>query len=123
MSNCLILILINHKERYDKIEYDIHWEVCKYNRLLDCEKWHKHQPEVIREAKWVTILWDFTLRTDRKIKSNSLDIVVKDNKRKTCLLIDIEEPTNNNMLVNEWNKIFQYLEKEIEKMWHLKLPL
>ena len=74
------------------------------------------------EAESTTILWNFALQTDRKIKCNRPDFVVKDYKRKTCLLIDISVPTDNNMSVTEYNKITKYknLKIEIEKMWHLK---
>ena len=34
------------------------------------------------EAKGVTILWDFVVQTDRKIKNNSPDEEVKNYKRK-----------------------------------------
>ena len=48
--------------------------------------------------------------------------MVKDYKRKTCLLIGMLVPTDNNISVKEYNKISKYkdLEKEIEKMWHFK---
>ena len=47
----------------------------------------KNKQEI--EVKEVTILLDFAIQTDRKIKSNKPDIVVKDYKRKTFFLIDI----------------------------------
>ena len=65
-----------------KCIHDIHWKVCKYYGILDCKKEYKHQPEWIAEAKEATILWDFTIQTDRKIKNNRPDFVVKDFKRK-----------------------------------------
>ena len=43
---------------------------------------YKHLPEPVKEAKGATILWDFAIQADRKIKSNRLDLMVKDNKRK-----------------------------------------
>ena len=39
------------------------------------------------------------IQTDRKIKSNRPDI-----KRKTCLLIDMAIPTDNNITVKEYKK-------------------
>ena len=50
----------------------------KYNGILHCEKWYKHQPEPIIEAKVTSLLWYFVIQTDRKIKSNWADIGVKD---------------------------------------------
>ena len=34
-----------------------------FYEILDCEKWSKHRPELIREAKGDTILWDFAVQT------------------------------------------------------------
>ena len=57
---------------------------------MDREKGYKPQPEPITEAKEAaTILWDFAIETDRKIKRNRPDLVVKDYKRKTYFLIDM----------------------------------
>ena len=56
--------------------------------MLDYEKWYKQQPEPITETKEAIILWNIPIQTDRKIKSNRPDKVVKDNKSKTFLLID-----------------------------------
>ena len=57
------------KERHYRIERYIHLEVCKYNGILDCEKWSKHRPEPIG----ATIYWDVAIQTERKIKSNWSD--------------------------------------------------
>ena len=65
------------------------------------------------EAKGVTIPWDIAIQTKRKIKINRSDIVVKDYKRKTCLL-DMSVPTDNNISVKEYNKISKYKDLEIE---------
>ena len=56
------------------------------------------------------------------MKNNRPDIVVKDNKRKSYLLSDISEPIDNNILVNEYNKIIKYkhLDILIEEIWHVK---
>ena len=63
----LILTPIEYKEKHDKIGHYIY--ICNYNRLLKSEKCYKHQPEPIREAKESTILSDFAIQTDRKIKA------------------------------------------------------
>ena len=49
---------------------------------MESEKGYKHQPEPITEAKEALILWNLAIQTDRKIKRNRPDIVVKHNKRK-----------------------------------------
>ena len=49
---------------------------------MNCEKWYKNQQESSVEAKENTILLDFSIQTDRKIKCYRTDIVIKNYKRK-----------------------------------------
>ena len=54
---------------------------------------------------------------------NRPDLVVKNDKRKTCLLIDMSVPTDNNISVKEYDKISKFKDLEIEiekKIWLLK---
>ena len=54
----------------------------KYYRILKSEKWYKKTSEPKKKQKEATILRNFAIQTDRKIKSNIPDIMVKDYKRK-----------------------------------------
>ena len=72
---------------------------------MDSEKCYKHQPEQITEA---TILCDFVIQTDRKMKSNRQDIVIEDYKNQTYLLIDMSVPTDNNLSVKEYDRISKH---------------
>ena len=42
----------------------------------------------------VTILWDMPVQTDKEIKANRPDKVVKDKEKRTCLLIDMKKNTS-----------------------------
>ena len=106
VSDCPIFAPMENKERLDKTGHYIHGKVCKYYGLLGCEKWYKHQQ--ITEAKWTTILWAFSIQTDWKIKSNRLNIEVKNYKKKTCLLIDMSALTDDKISVQEYHKISKY---------------
>ena len=74
--------------------------------------------ELITEAKGINILWDFATLTERKVKSNGPDIVIKDYKWKTCFLIDMTMLEDSDISVNEYNKMINYKDPgiEIEKM-------
>jgi len=58
-------------------------------------------------------------QTDREIKANRPDILVKDKKQRTCRLIEISVPTEKNTSIKTTEKLSKYkdLEIEIEKMW------
>ena len=60
------------------------------------------------------ILRDLAIETERKIKSNSPDFVIKAYKRKTCVLIVMSVPTDNDTSVKEYNEISKYKDLEIE---------
>ena len=69
----------------------------------------------------VTILWDMPVQTDKEIKANRPDKVVKDKEKRTCLLIDMKKKH----LFKTVEKLPKYkdLKIEIEKPWKLKQQL
>ena len=73
--------MTEYKEKHDKIGHYIQWKTC--NWILTGEKWYEHQPEPITEVRVASILSHLAIQTDRKIRNNRQDIVVKDYKRKT----------------------------------------
>ena len=62
------------------------------------------------------------IHTDRTIAGNRPDIVLKNKKDKTCLLIDTTIPLDTNTSVKTTEKLNKYkdLEIEVEGMWGLK---
>ena len=62
------------------------------------------------------------IQSDREIKANRPDIVIKDKQEKGCLLIDMSIPTEKNTSVKLTEKLSKYkdLEIEIERMWGMK---
>jgi len=60
--------------------------------------------------------------TDKTIKANKPDIIIKDKQEKTCMLIDMAIPSDWNTSVKVAEKLSKYkdLEIEITKMWGLK---
>ena len=63
------------------LEWESEW-VNPMQYWKRCEKWYQHQPKQITEDKGATVLLEIAIKTDRKIKNNKADIVVKDNKIK-----------------------------------------
>ena len=62
------------------------------------------------------------IQTDREIKANRPDIVIKDKQEKSCLLVDMSIPTEKNTSVKVAEKLSKYkdLEIEIERKWGMK---
>lgn len=61
-------------------------------------------------------------QTDREIKANRPDIVVKNKKAKSCLLVEMSIPTERNTSVKVTEKLSKYKDQEIEieRMWGVK---
>ena len=62
------------------------------------------------------------VHTDREIKANRPDIVVKRKDEKSCLFVDVSIPADKNTSVKIVEKLSKYedLEIEIERMWRMK---
>ena len=48
----------------------------------------------VTETDNVTILWDYSIQTDRKIKTNNRDITINDKREKNCKLIHVKTPAD-----------------------------
>ena len=123
MSGCPVLAPNQYKTQHDRVGQYLHWKICKSYKIETCEHWYEHKPQPVVEGDNVTLLWDFPIRTDRTIQTNSPDIIVKDIKEKTCLLIDMSIPTDQNISAKEFDKLSKYkdLEIEIQRMWKLRM--
>ena len=86
------------------------------------QKWYEHTPQPVTESTEVTILWNFTINTDRKIEANQPDITIKNSEENTYITIDVTVPADKNISLKEFQKLSKYkdLEIEVTKMWKLK---
>ena len=122
VSECSILTPTEYKNRHDRVGQYLHWKICEHYNTPHAEKLYEHKTQAIVEGEYTTILWNFPINTDRTIQANRPDIVIKDYKSKTCLLIDMTIPTDRNISVKKFDKLSKYkgLQIEIERLWHLK---
>ena len=100
----------------------MHWTICKEFGIEEKKRWYEHEPKTVTENDSVTILWDMPIHTERTIAANRPDIVLKNKKDKTCLLIDMTISLDTNTLFKTTEKLTKYkdLEIEVERMWGLK---
>ena len=74
------------------------------------KNWYEHVPksvETSQEGK-VTILWNQQVQTDRTIHNNKPDIIIHDNEKGTCMLIDVAISGDRNVIKKEVEKILKY---------------
>ena len=122
ISSCSIVAPTEYKNRHDRVGQYLHWTICNHYRLSTPINWFEHHPQPVVEGENLSILWDFSIHTDRISQANRPDIIIKDFKEQTCLLIDMSTPTDQNIAVKEFDKLSKYRDLEIEtgRMWNLK---
>jgi len=84
--------------------------------------WHNNNNNNNNKGVKVTILWNQQVQTDRTIPNNKPDIIIRDNEKETCMLIDVAISGNRNVIKKEADKILKYedLTIEIHSMWNVK---
>jgi len=103
----------------------LHFNICKETGVqLDKKHWYKHVPKSVETGQGgnVTILWNQQVRSDRTIPNNKPDIIIHDNEKRTCMLIDAAISGDRNVIKKEAEKILKYkdLTIEIQRMWNVK---
>jgi hypothetical protein len=77
-------------KQHDRVSAQ-HFNICKETGVqLDKKHWYEHVPKSVEtngEGK-VTIPWNQQVQTDGTIPSNKPDIIIRDNEKGTCMLID-----------------------------------
>ena len=68
--------------------YSVITIIIKYNNK---NHWYERVPKSvdISQGGKVTILWNQQVQTDRTIPNNKPDIIIRDNEKRTCMLIDV----------------------------------
>ena len=57
--------------RHNRVVQYFHWKICKHYEAQHAENWYENKPEAITETDNVTVLWDYSIQTDRKINANN----------------------------------------------------
>jgi hypothetical protein len=86
--------------------------------------WYEHVPKSVEtnQGGKVTILWNQQVQTDRTIPNNKPGIIIRDNEKGTCMLIDVAISGDRNVIKKEAEEILKYedLTIEIQRMWNVK---
>jgi hypothetical protein len=73
---------------------------------------YEHVPKSVETGQVgnVTIPWNQQVQTDRTFPNNKPDIIIRDNEKRTCMLIDIAISGDRNVIKKESEKILKYKE-------------
>jgi len=83
------------------------------------------KPSFMANIKSIIILPLIIINTDTEVTANRPDIIIKNNKEKTCTLIDVAIPADRNVVQKEAEKKLKYksLCIEVQRMWNLKYTI
>jgi len=67
---------------------------------LDKKHWYEHVPKSVETSQGgkVTILWHQQVQTERTIPNNKPHIIIRDNEKGTCMLIDVANSGDRNVI-------------------------
>jgi len=101
ISACLILAKQQYIKRHDRVCAQLHFNICKETGVqLDkkhCMNMCQKTVETRKGGK-VTTLWNQQVQTDRTIPTNKPDIIIRDNEKGTCMLIDVAISGDRNVI-------------------------
>jgi hypothetical protein len=122
---CPILAKEQYIKRHDRVIVQLHFNISKETvAQLDKKHWYKHVPKSVERSQGgkVTILWNQQVQTDRTVPNNKPDIIIHDNKKRTCMLIEVAISGDRNVTKKEAEKFLKYndLTIEIQRMWNVK---
>ena len=125
ISTCPILAKEQYIKRHDRVCAQLHFNICKETEVqLDKKHWYERVPISVETSQegTVTILWNQQVQTDRTIFNNKPDIIIRDNEKGTCMLIDVAISGDRNVIKKAAEKILKYkdLKIEIQRMWNVK---
>ena len=108
VSGCPGLAKTKYTHRHIKAVAHMLLKICKEFGIKVKERWYEHEPKAVTKNDSITLLWDMPIHNDRTIAANRSDIVLKNKKDKTCLLIDMTIPLDTNTSVKTGEKITKY---------------
>lgn len=124
LAGCSVLAPNEYLHRHNEVGKYIHWKICQHYDIPNLpDQYYLHVPEPVTTNDNVTIMWDIQIHTDRTIKANKPDIVIKDKTTSQCWLVDMAVPSDYNIAATKVTKLSKYkdLEIEIARMWGMKV--
>ena len=73
-----------------------------------------HNPAHVLENDTHILLWDFEIHTDHLISTRRPDLIIINNKRRTCKIVDFVIPADYRTKLKEFEKKDKYIDLAIE---------
>ena len=107
-----------YKIWHDSVGKVIHWELCKKFNFHHTTKWYMQKSEPVLVNDTQRILWNFEVQTDHLIPARRPNLVLIDNKKRNCHLVDFAVQADHRVKMKESEKIDKYLDlaRELRKL-------
>ncbi|XP_045463805.1 uncharacterized protein LOC123673363 [Harmonia axyridis] len=122
-SGCSILAPREYTDGHNQMAKVYHQAMALKLKLIKTKrKNHLYSPENVLENEEFKLYWDTTMVTDRPVANNRPDIVLLNKTEKSCEIIDITVPSDDNISRAYTEKITKYfdLSFELKEMYKLK---
>ena len=125
ISECSKLAQWEYKARHDWVGKVIHREMCKKFIFDHTNKWYMHNPAPVLENDSHKLLWDFNIQTDHLIPARRPDLIIINQKKRTCKIVDFAVPADHRIKLKECEKKDKYLDlaRELKKLWNMQVTI
>ena len=112
---------ISTKTRHDRVGKVIHWEMCKKMKFDHTNKWYVHNTISVLKNDTHILLWDFHIQTDHLISARRPDLIIINENKRTCKMVDFTVPIDDRVKLKESEKKMKYIDfaKELKKLWYM----
>ena len=103
----------------------IHWEMCKKIKFDHTNKLYIYKPASVLENDTHKLLWDFNIHTDPLIPARRPDLIIINNKKIICQIVDFAVPADYRIKLKECEKKDKYLDlaRELKKLRNMKVTI
>ena len=105
---CQILAEEQYINRHDRVCAQLRFTVRKEIGVKLCDEyWYDREPKSVETSHEGTVntAWNQPVQTDRTIPNNKADLIIRDDKKGTCMLTDVAIPGDRNVISREAEKI------------------
>ena len=97
-----------YKRKHDSLGQIVHWKLARKCNFEVGDNWYEHEPKKVLENEDDKMLWDFSIQTDHVIEARTPNLVVVDNKKRSCKITDFAVPGDSIIEGKEKDKTEKY---------------
>ena len=124
ISKCRKLAQKEYKTRHDWVGK----EMCKKFKFDHTNKWYMHNPAPVLENNTHKLLWDFDIHTDHLLSERRPDVIIINNKKRICKIVDFADPADHRIKLRECEKKkkkvkYLNLARKLKKLWNMQMTI